>query len=87
MHHIWHSTQNYGQNFKQNLFEIYSKRTKIAITACKFSKIFGGASPRNPLELFLFLNQLQISSTKKLRLKKSENYAPPSFKISRYATA
>ena len=40
MYHIWRSTQNYDQKFKQNLAEKYSKSSKIAITARKFSKIF-----------------------------------------------
>ena len=31
--------------FKQNLRENYSKSTKIAITACKFSQFFRGSEP------------------------------------------
>ena len=59
------------KKFKQTLPENYSESTKIAITACKFSKIFRVARPRTPLELFFFLNQLQICSfEKKLRLQK-----------------
>ena len=57
---------------------------------CKFSKFFRVACLRTPLELFSFLNQLQIcSAEKKIRLKKCESYAPPPnpIKISRYATA
>ena len=47
------------------LNENYSKSTKIAITTCKFSKLFRGSMPRTLLELFLVLNQLQISSAEK----------------------
>ena len=43
--------------------------------------------PRTPRELFLFLNQLQISSVEKKTLEKSGNYALHPFTISRYATA
>ena len=72
---------------KQNLPENYSKSTKIVITASKFSKIFGVACPRSPLEPFLFLNQLQISSVKKIRSKKMwKLWSPSPFKISCYAT-
>ena len=65
-----------GQNYKQNLPENYSKSTKIAITACKFSKFSGEPCPRTLLKPFLFLNQLQISSAEKIRLKKCEKYGP-----------
>ena len=62
------------------LAESYSKNTKIAITACKFLKIFRRSMPRTPnrgVEPFLFLNHLQISSAeKKLRLKECGNYTP-----------
>ena len=53
------------KKFKHNLPENYSKSTKIAIPACKFLNFFGVACPRTPVELFLFLNQLQISSAEK----------------------
>ena len=42
MHHILRSTQIRVKQFEQNLPENYSKRTKITIRACKFSKIFRG---------------------------------------------
>ena len=67
------------KKFKQNLSENHLKSTKITITACKFSKIFRGSMSPNPLEPFLCLNELQISSAEKNTLEKS---APP-FKISR----
>ena len=51
------------KKFKQNLPEHYSKSTKIAIVARKFSKIFGGACPRNPLQ------QFQICSSEKNTLE------------------
>ena len=75
------------KNIKHNLPENYSKYTKIVITACKFSKIFRGSMPPDPLELFLFLNQLQISSAEKTTRENYVNYASPPFKISRHATA
>ena len=51
--------------------ENYSKSTKIAITARKLTKFFRESMPPDPLQHFLFLNQLQIcSSEKKYALKK-----------------
>ena len=42
-----------------------------------FKNFSVGACPRNPRELFLFLNQLQIcSAERKYPSKKRENYAP-----------
>ena len=75
-----------GKKFKQNLPENDSKNTKIAIAACKFSKIFRGSMPQTPLEPFLFLNQLQISSAEKNTLEKNVKTMPRPLKISRYAT-
>ena len=57
------------KKLKHNLRENYSKSTKIAITACKFSKFFRGGMPPDPLKLFLFLNQLQIISAEKIPWK------------------
>ena len=68
------------KKIKQSLRGSYSKSSKIAITAHKFSKISGGACPQTPLEIFLFLNQLQISSAEKIRLKKYMEIMVPSFK-------
>ena len=47
MHHIWRSSllRIRVQKFIQNLPENYSKSTKIAITACEFSKNFRGSIP------------------------------------------
>ena len=36
------------KKIKHNLPEKYSKSTKIAITACKFPKIFRGTCPQTP---------------------------------------
>ena len=52
-----------------------------------FQKFPGGACPWTPLELSWFLNQLQISFAEKNTLEKMWKLCPPSFKISRYATA
>ena len=70
MHHIWQNTHNQGQKFIQNLCENYSKSPIIDFTACKFFKFFSGNMPQDPLEHFLFLNQLQIRSAKKKKTLK-----------------
>ena len=71
------------KKFEQNLSENHLKSTKITITARKFSKIFRGSMSPNPLEPYLCLKELQISSAERNTLEKS---ALP-FKISRFATA
>ena len=43
--------------------------------------------PRTPLELFMILNQLQISPAEKNTLEKYVEITSPLFKISRNATA
>ena len=48
MHHILRSTQIRVKQFEQNLPENSSKRSKISIRACKFSKIFRGSTLPNP---------------------------------------
>ena len=54
IHHIFGETLRIRfKNFKQNLPENYSKCTKIAITASKFSK-FSGGMPPDPPRIFLF---------------------------------
>ena len=45
MHHIWRALRIRVEKFKHNLHENYPKGTKIAITTCKFSKIFWGSMP------------------------------------------
>ena len=70
-----------SKKFKQNLFENCSKSTEIAITACKISKLSRGSMPPNPLELFLFLNQLQTCSAGKNTLEKIVEIMPPPFLI------
>ena len=74
------------KKFKQNLPENYSKSAKIAIIACKFSKLSGGACPRTIQELFLFINELQISFAQKNTLEKNVEIMASHFKISCYAT-
>ena len=54
-----------------------------------FPKFFGKACPRTFLELFVFLNQLQISSFEKKKQPRNQcgNYAiPPPFKNSCHAS-
>ena len=46
------------KKFKQNLSENYTKNTKIAIAACKFSKFYRESMPPDPLDSFFFFNQL-----------------------------
>ena len=58
------------KKFKHNLPENYSKSPKIAITACKLSKIFRETCPRTPLQLFFFL-----------RAKKMWKLCPPLLKF------
>ena len=71
MHDILQSIQIRVKQFEQNLPENYSKRTKITIRACKFSKIFQGSMLPDPLETFLLLNQLQICFAEKNTVAKS----------------
>ena len=65
------------KKFKQNLLEIYSESTKIAITARKFSKNFRGSMPPDPLGSLLFLNQLKIGSAEKNTLEKNVEVVAP----------
>ena len=66
--------------------KIIQKSTKIAITACKFSKLFRGSMPPDPLQPFLFLNQLYSSSAELKDDQKNGNYGPL-FEVFCYATA
>ena len=66
-----------AKQFKQNFPKNYSQSTKIAITACKLSKYFPDSMPQDSLDLFLFLNQLQICSAEKITSKKCGNFGPP----------
>ena len=67
------------KKFKQNLRENYSKSTKIAITACKISKISRGSMPPDPLESLLFLNLFRFGSAEKNTLEKNEEIVPSFF--------
>ena len=61
--------------------ENYSKSTQIAITVCKFSKIFGGEHAPEPLYFYLFLEQLQICSVEKKTLEKNVEIMPTLLKF------
>ena len=63
--------------------ENYLKSTKIAIAACQFSKNFRGNIPLGPepLELFLFFDQLQIICAKKITLKNVKIMPPLILKL------
>ena len=62
------------KRFKQNLPENCLKSIKIAIIACKFSRV---ACPQTPLKPFLLLNQLQISSAEKKVFENNVEIMPP----------
>ena len=53
-----------------------SKGTKIASTACKFSKIFWGSMLPNPQEPFSFLICFKITLSEKLHLEICQNLVP-----------
>ena len=70
------------KKFKQNLTENYSKSTKIAITSCKFSKIFRGSMPPDPSRAFLVSQSASnLFCRKKIRLKKCGSYGPSLLKF------
>ena len=81
MRRNWRTHRIRVKKFKQNLRENYSKSTKIAITACKFSKFFRASVPPDSLEPFLLLIQFQLCSAKKIHLKKNVKIMPPLFKF------
>ena len=57
--------------FQPNLHKNYSKSSKLAITACKFSKIFrGNMSPDPPRAYLVSQSALNLFCRKKIRLKK-----------------
>ena len=63
-----------GAKKKQYLRKNCSKNTKMATTACKFSKNFRGSIPSDPPRA-LFI--LKIILLEKIRLKICENLVPP----------
>ena len=67
----------------------HSVYTKIAIMACKFSKIFRGSMPSDPPQSFFgFQSGSTLFGRKKNTFEKMRQLCPPPppFKISRYAT-
>ena len=87
MHHIWPSTNNYGQIFKQNFPENYSKSTKIVITACKFSNFFWGSMLADIPSVFFVSQSASNWFCRKNTLEKMWKLCPPTpFKISCYGT-
>ena len=79
-----------AKQFKQNLPKNYAKSTKIAITACKFSKFFRGSMPPDPPRTFLVIQSAStlFGQGRNTLEKNAEIMAPPPpFEISRYATA
>ena len=73
--------------FKQNFPENYSKCTKIAITACKFLKMFQGSMTQDPHRAYL-VSPLASNwfCRKKKNAWKTVKIMARSFKICRYAT-
>ena len=75
------------KKFEQNLVENYPKSAKIAITACKFLKIFRGSMPADLPRAFLASQSASnLFCRKKRTLEKMWKFWPPTFKILRYAT-
>ena len=54
-----------GKKYKQNLSENCSKSTLMAITVCKFSKIFRGSMPPDFPRIILLLKLLKINYARK----------------------
>ena len=85
MHHInlaKHSIRIRVKKFKQNLPENHSKSTKIAITACKFSKNFQGSMPPDPPRAFLVSQSApNLLCRKKFTLEKNVEIMAPFLKF------
>ena len=75
MRHISRSTHNKGKKFKQNLTKIYSKSTKIAISARKPLKFFRGSMPPDPPRVFLVFQSAFNWFCKKNTLEKNVEIA------------
>ena len=75
-----------GKKFKQNLAETYSKSNKIAITSCKFSKLFRGSMPLDPPRAFFVSQSVLNLFCRKNALEKCGKSWPSPFEISHYAT-
>ena len=69
------------RKFEQNMRENYSKSTKIAITVCKFSKIFRGACPRTSIFLLVSQSASDLFCRKKKTLEKNVEIMPPLLKF------
>ena len=81
MHHSWRSRllRRRAKKFKQNFPENYSKSTKIAITACKFSKFLRDSMPLDPHKIFLVFQLASTLFGQKNRLEKNVEIMPPPF--------
>ena len=69
------------KKFQQNMLENYSKSTKIAITVCKFSKIFRGSMPPNLYIFTCFSITFKFVLSKKKTLEKNVEIMPPPIKF------
>ena len=65
------------KKFKQNLLENDSKRTKIAIAACKFSKNFRESMPPDPPTAFLVSQSASNQFCQKNTLEKNMEIMAP----------
>ena len=74
-----------GKKNKQNLRENCSKSTEMAITVCKFSKMFREACPRSPINLFCSSFCFKLILLGKTTLEKMSKFGAPSLKKSKYA--
>ena len=67
-----------SKNLNTIYLKVIQKARKRALQHVNFQKFFGGACPRIPLQLFLLLNQFQISSAEKNTFEKMWKLRPPS---------
>ena len=61
-----------GQKYDKLSIKIVQKALKWPLQYANFQKFFGGACPRTPLESFLALKLLKISSAEKNTLENSD---------------
>ena len=69
-----------GKQFKQNLHKNCSKSTKIAITACKFSKTFRVSMTSDPPKTFFIFKCLNMILPEKNTLENISKFGAPSLK-------
>ena len=66
MHHIWAKRTELGSKNSNKIYvKVMQKALKQPLQHVNFRNFFGGRMPPDRLELFLFLNHLQICSAEK----------------------